>query len=372
MDFRLNQTAQRAEGLPVRVPRWLAVVSAWSLPIVVAAAAVYLLGNVLHFFWLAILPVILAVLVATLLAPVSRRLRKWGLPRVLAGFVTLLLGLGLLGGMVALFFFGISGELSAVGQSVKQGYRELVGFAANTAGAPKDSVRDFADQQMKSIQDSAGGLSKALVSQVFGFFETVTLAIVALAFTWFFVWDGDRLFSGFVGFFPARHQEPMRELGDRIWDSVGAYMRGMFVIALADALLFGLGLWIIGQPLIFPLMLLTFLGAMVPFVGPTVAGTVAGLIGLAHGGITQGGLVLLVTLIVQQIEGNLLQPFVFGRAVHLHPALVLFSITAGAVALGIVGIFLAVPVAASLTTLLHLCIERGWLGLGELGPNEEH
>jgi predicted PurR-regulated permease PerM len=132
----------------------------------------------------------------------------------------------------------------------------------------------------------------------------------------------------------------------------------MFLIATCDAVLLGIGFWLIGMPLILPLMLLLFLGALVPFVGPILAAVVAALVAFAEGSPSMAALSVGVALIVQQIEGNLLQPLIMGRAVELHPSVVLFAVTAGGVLGGVVGIFLAVPIAAALATTLSFVREN--------------
>jgi predicted PurR-regulated permease PerM len=115
---------------------------------------------------------------------------------------------------------------------------------------------------------------------------------------------------------------------------------------LVDAVLIGILLAVLGVPLLVPLVVLTFFGAFFPLVGATVAGIVAALVALVTEGVSDALIVGAGILVIQQVEGDVLQPLVLGRSVKLHPIVILLSLTAGAILAGIAGAFLAVPVAA--------------------------
>ena len=132
---------------------------------------------------------------------------------------------------------------------------------------------------------------------------------------------------------------------------MGAYVRGTALIALVDAVLIGIALLLIGVPLVPALMVLTFFGAFLPLVGAVAAGVVAALVALVSGGPLDALLVVGAVTIIQQVEGDVLQPVVLGRAVKLHPVVVLLALTSGAVIAGIAGAFLAVPTTAVATAI---------------------
>nr|MBA2578793.1 AI-2E family transporter [Euzebyaceae bacterium] len=148
---------------------------------------------------------------------------------------------------------------------------------------------------------------------------------------------------------PRRARADAEAIGARVWFTIGAYIRGQLVIAVVDAVLIGLGLWIVGVPLALPLAVLVFFGGLFPIVGAVAAGIVAVLVALATGGLTSALIVLAIVVAVQQVEGHLLAPIVLGKATELHPVAVIAALTAGAVLLGVLGAFLAVPIAASAT-----------------------
>ncbi|HEU4480308.1 MAG TPA: AI-2E family transporter, partial [Actinomycetota bacterium] len=143
------------------------------------------------------------------------------------------------------------------------------------------------------------------------------------------------------------------EVGRRTWRSVKAYMRGVATIAFIDAILIGIALLVIGVPLVIPLMFITFLGGFFPLVGAVAAGAVAALVALVTNGVLDALLVAAAVTVIQQVEGDVLQPVVMGRAVNLHPVVILLSLTAGAVVAGIVGAFLAVPTTVVAVTAGH-------------------
>lgn len=342
----------------VQVPLWLSAAGSWGWRWLALLASLYAVLWLARHLRVAVLPIVLAILISTLLVPIAHGLRKLHLPRALAGALSVLFALAVLGGAFFLLGMSVAGELSALGTALEKGFRQFVAWIAGLAGVPAEEVKSWAESHLDTLRSSAGSIMREAASRMRAFFEMLTMLVLTLVFTWFFTWNGDEQFAGAVNLLPEKQREPATELGRRIWSTVGSYMRGMFVIATADAILLTVGLWIIQMPLKIPLALLMFLGALVPFLGPIVAGAAAGFVGLAHGGLTLALLAVLVCFIVQQIEGNVLQPFIMGKAVSLHPALILFAVTAGAIIAGIVGIFLAVPVAAALATALGFARER--------------
>ena len=118
--------------------------------------------------------------------------------------------------------------------------------------------------------------------------------------------------------------------GRRAWIELGGFIRGTAVIAFVDALLIGVGLWLLGVPVAFALAVLVFISAFVPFVGAFVSGVVAVLVAFADQGWMIGLAALALVVAVQFVEGNLLQPIIQSRSVDLHPAVILLPVAAGA------------------------------------------
>lgn len=182
--------------------------------------------------------------------------------------------------------------------------------------------------------------------------EIAAGALLAVVLLFFFVHDGRRMWFWAVQQLPVGHQGDADAIGRRVWSTTAGYVRGVVVIAVVDALLIGLALLVIGVPLVLPLMVLTFLGAFLPLVGAVLAGAVAALVALVTEGVLAAGLVLVAIIVIQQLEGDLLYPVVVGRAIALHPAAIVVVLTAGGVLAGIVGVLVAVPVAAGVWTAI--------------------
>src|SRR3954452_8390080 len=163
---------------------------------------------------------------------------------------------------------------------------------------------------------------------------------------------------GYLLRFTGRGREHADELGTRVYAALSGYIRGIALVGLADAILIGLALLIIGVPLVVPIMVITFFAAFVPLIGAFLAGLVAVLIALVAGGLGGAPLVLGSIILVQQIEGHVLYPVLMSRTVHLHPAVIVVSLAAGGVLGGIVGVFLAVPVAGVASVVLEYARDR--------------
>lgn len=341
-----------------RVPDWLETVGAWSWRLSAMAVVLYLLLQVLVRARVAVVPALLAAVLASLLDPLVQVLHRIRIPRAIAAFFTVLLALAGIGGVFALVGAGVSEEQHRFASAVEDGYGSLLESVAGIVGISTDALQDWMSAHVSRLRSVATSAAGRVLSGVADVLTTVTIALLTLVFTWFFLWNGREQVRNACDWLPPGPREHVRELGQRMWRAVGAFMRGMLVVALADAVLFGLGLWIIGVPMVLPLMLLMFMGAFIPYVGAVVSGALAGLVGLAAGGTGQAGLSVLVAVVVQQLEGNLLSPVVMGRATHLHPALILFVVTVGGALAGVGGVFLAVPMTACVMTGLNYAREQ--------------
>jgi len=150
----------------------------------------------------------------------------------------------------------------------------------------------------------------------------------------------------FVGLAPARHREDFDTVGQRAWGALNAYLRGIALVALFNAVTLALALYLIGVPLVRSLAILMFLATFVPVVGSYLAGTAAALVALAFNGGSDALLVVAAVVVIGQVEGNLFYPRVVGRRVRLHPAVIVLVLSVGTTLAGVVGALVAVPIAA--------------------------
>jgi putative heme transporter len=329
------------------VPSWLrsAAGVSWRFLVVVAATAlvVFVVGQLM----VVVLPVLLALLLATVLAPPAQWLKGKGVPAALAAILMVLGALVALGGLIAVIIPQVAAELGNVGDDVVEGFDNLLDWLGRSA-FPLDraQIDQAIEQGGELVQANAGGVTSGILSGTVAALQAVAGLIVAFVLLFFFLKDSERITGWLLDRTPSHRRADLTAVGGRAWSTLGGYFRGTAIVAAVDAIGIGIGLSLIGVPLVLPLMLLTFFGGFLPLVGATVAGFVAVLVALVSLGFLEALLTLGVVVLVQQLESNILEPYVLGRAVRLHPIVVLLSLMTGAVVAGLVGAFLAVPVAA--------------------------
>lgn len=331
-----DTTGGRGDQRPlVRVGRvaWAAV---GVLVLLVAA------GLVVGQLSLVVIPLVLALFPAALLEPAARLLKRVGAPSALAALATILGALLILSAVIALVVPTVAAELPALAESARAGVDNLLQAAPFAVGGVED-VLDAAGTRL----GEAPNVADTAVQTATAVFQGVAGLLFGLVALFFYLKDGERIAAGVGDLLPDRARVHAAAMSRRVWTTLGQYLRGQLVVAATDAVLIGLGLLLLGIPLAVPLAVLIFFGALFPIVGAVVTGAVAVFAALADAGIARALVVLALILAVQQLEGNILQPVVLGKAIALHPLMVLVAITAGAVTLGVLGAFLAVPVTAS-------------------------
>lgn len=318
-----------------------------------------LVGFVLVQLRLVVLPVLAALFAATVLVPPARWLRRRGWPSSLATLAVMAGAAGLMAAVIAAIGRAVADELDDLGRSARQGLEEVVEWlAAGPLGLSEQQIERALDQGLERLRDNGDLLAGGLLSGAVALAEALVGLLLAAVLLFFFVRDGERIWAWVVDLCPARRRADVRELGRRSWATLGAYVRGVSIVALVDAVLIGIALALIGVPLVVPLMVLTFFGAFIPLVGALVAGSAAALVALVSQGVVPALLVLVAITLIQQLEGDLIYPQVVGRALSLHPVAVLLAITAGAVVAGVVGALLAVPAAAVVWTVASYFTDR--------------
>ena len=189
--------------------------------------------------------------------------------------------------------------------------------------------------------------------------------------TFFFVKDGHKFLPWLENLSGRRAGEHTVEVLGRMWSTLGGFIRTQSLVALIDAVIIGAGMVLVGVPLAVPLAVVTFFGAYIPIVGAFVSGALAVLVTLVTNDPKDALIVLLVVIAVQQLEGNVLSPWLQGKKMNLHAAIVLLSVTAGGTLFGVTGAFLAVPVAASTAELLRYINEQIDAGVDLDAPPED-
>lgn len=342
------------DGRPTR-RLWRAGRTAWAL--VGLAVALVILGYVASALSLVVVPVILALFPATLLVPVASWLKGRGAPSAVAAIATLLAGILVIVAVFAGLVPVIAAQAPELATAAAEGVGRLQRTLSEQFGVEVGGLSDLMERAQEQMPEAGELASRALEATIVAF-ETIAGVLLLLVVLFFYLKDGRRLTDGLLSVFPDNVRPHAAEIADRAWATLGAYFRGQLLVALVDAVLIGIGLVVLGVPLAVPLAVLVFFGGLFPVVGALVTGALAVLVALADGGLTLGLIVLALVLVVQQTESNILEPLILGRAIHLHPLVVLLSISAGAILLGVLGAFLAVPVAAAVSVVGGYIRER--------------
>jgi putative heme transporter len=326
----------------------------WSLRLILATAGLVLVWLLIAQLWSIVLPVLLAVILATVLWPPTNWLRRRRFPPALAAGISLLAALVVLAGLITVVSTSVSGSLGQIAQSASAG---ITAIQTWLAGPPLNLAQSQLDDVITSIttqlQQSISTISTSVLAGVSGFASGVVTAILTLVLAFLFVKDGPRFLPWVrvvAGDGAGGH---IAEVLRRIWGTLGTFIRQQAQVSLIDAILIGGGLLVVGVPLAVPLAVLTFLGGFIPIVGAIVAGALAVLVALVSNGFSSALIVLAIVVAVQQIEGNVLQPMLQSRSLGLHSAVVLLAVTAGSTLYGIAGAFLAVPAVAAAAVVVR-------------------
>lgn len=336
------------------VARPYRVAAAWSwrtLAILGVLAVLILLLAVSKVIWV---PVMIALLLTVLLTPAVEFLQeRLRFPRGLAVAAAVVGLLLLVGGLLTLAGKEVVDGFADLWEQAQGGLDELaVWLSEGPLGLDAVSIDSYLTQAREQVSANSGAIVSGALSATSTAVDVVVGAVVAIFCLIFFLKDGAYMWAWVLRLLPKPARMPMYEASRRGWLTLAAYTRTQILIAAVDAVGIGVGAAIIGIPLALPLGILVFLGSFIPLVGAIVTGSIAVLVALVDQGPGTALVMLLIVLAVQQIEGNVLEPLLMGHAVSLHPVAVLLVVTAGSLAAGIVGALLAVPIAATLNTLV--------------------
>ena len=332
-----------------QVPRPLSVAAAWSWRLIVVAVALAGVVFALRVVSSVVVPLAVAVLLSALLMPAVRFITAH--TPVRQGPASLVVLLGALVLVVTL--------LALAGAQIATGATDLLGSAQQGVDqvlhwlrvGPLHLSNDQLDQYVARARAQLGSgwsssLTSGLLSAGASAGHFVAGFFICLIGTYFFLAQGQSIWRFFVRMLPADAQEPTFQAFRRGWVSLGHYARTQVVVAAVDAVGIGAGALALRLPFVLPLVVLVFLSSFIPIVGAIFSGAVAVLIALVDQGPVTALVMLVVVLVVQQIETHVLQPFLMGRAVALHPLAVIAAVATGSFLLGIVGALFAVPVLA--------------------------
>ena len=343
------------------IPYGVRIAASWAwrigLILVVAGALIWLLSKITFL----IIPVMVAALLAGLLSPITRWLRRRRVPNGAAVALTVLGFIGL-----------IAGALALVGRQLTAGFGELWSQAltgveqvqAWLAEGPLHLTAAQIDTYIKEGTAALQNNSSSILSGALTFGSTAghfaAGLLLALFVLIFFLLEGERIWGFLVRLMPRKARRAVDGAGRRGWTSMVSYARIQMFVAFVDAVGIGVGAAVIGVPLALPLGVLVFIGSFIPVVGALVTGAIAVLLALVANGLVNALVMLGIVLLVQQLESHILQPLVMGKAVSLHPVAVILSVAAGSYLAGIPGALFSVPILAVANSAVRYIAGRTW------------
>ncbi len=344
----------------------------FAIQVIAVLAFLWVLLWILGKLWVVVLPVLLAIIIATVLWPPVRWLRAHGVPAALASFIAMIATIGIVAAVLGLIVPSVIDQAPQLADQAIKGVKQVQTWIQ---GPPLN----IDDQQMsgmvntivEKLEKSAASIASGVFSGVGAATSALMTGFTALVLVFFFLKDGSKFLPWLDRTVGRPSGSHIAEVLMRMWNTLGGFIRTQAIVSAVDAALIGLGLVILGVPLAGVLVVITFLGGFVPIVGAFVAGALAVLVALVMNDLTTALIVLGIILLVQQLEGNVLSPWLQSKAMELHAAIVLLAVMLGGTMFGIVGAFLAVPAASCLAVLLRYVLEQIGMAAGEQIQRED-
>jgi predicted PurR-regulated permease PerM len=328
------------------------IASAWAWRFLVIVAAVLAIGYGLRYLSEVVVPVTVGILLTALLVPVTNALQKIKVARGPAAGITVIGTIALVAGLLTLVGTQIANQFDQLSGQVGEGWQKLRDLLRINFGLTENDITDSLNKLRDTVMNG-GGIGQRAAEVGTTATHVVAGLFIALFCLFFFLYQGPQIWAWVVRLFPRHAREKADSSGRKAWVSLTAFVRATIIVAAVDAIGISLGAAVLGLPLVSAIGILVFVGAFVPVVGALVSGIVAVLVALVAKGPVVAIVMLAVVIGVQQLEAHVLQPFLLGRAVNVHPLAVILSIATGVIVAGIVGALLAVPTAAVLSTIVN-------------------
>jgi predicted PurR-regulated permease PerM len=347
VDLGQGGTAPGPDSLAARrLQHGITTVSRWTVRLLIIGVGLVALFFVMGWLWSILLPILLGLLLATILWPPVRLMQK-KLPNALAAFLAILGLIVVVGGLIAVLAPQVTSQAADLVDRATDGLKSLQDWVA---GPPfnfgPDALGGLVDKGISELQANGQEVAGVVIGSLGAIGSAVVTFVLALVLCFFFLKDGPRFLPWLRTWIGAGTGEHIEVVSNRVWTALGQYVWSQAAVALVDAVFIGLGVWLLGVPFALPIAVLTFFGGFVPIVGAFVAGAIATLVALVSNGVWTAVAVLAIVLVVQQLEGNVMQPILVGRTLKIHAAVVLTSVALGGTLFGIIGAFLAVPAVA--------------------------
>lgn len=348
------------------VPPALKIAAAYSWRILLVVAMVGVLVFLVITFRYILVPFLVAILVAALLVPFVNFLMRHRWPKWLAILVAMLTTIGVITGLIVLVVLQVRAGFPDLQDKSLAAYESFKDWLLTSPFQLSESdINGYLDELFAAIQRDSSALVGGILSVGSTAGHVLAGVLLALFATLFILIDGRGIWSWFVRLFPRRSRPAVGGAGEAGWITLTTFVKVQIFVAFVDAVGIGAGAWILGLffggfPLVIPIAVAVFLGAFVPVVGALLTGALAVFVALVYLGPLPALIMLGIVLLVQQVEGHILQPLVMGTAVRVHPLAVVFAVAAGGFTAGIPGALFAVPTIAVLNVVVKYLAAGQW------------
>lgn len=339
---------------PAQAVPWgvrVAAEAGWRL--LILAGTVWVLMRVISAVQLVVFAFVIALLITALLQPTVARLRRHGVPRGPATAMTAILGFVVIGLMGWFVTWQVMENIDNLSDQIQSGIDDLRNWLLKS---PFHVTDKQINQIAKNLREAVGANTDQITSAGLEGVQVVVEALTGILLTFFstlfLLYDGRRIWEWTLKLVPVAARPAVAGAGPRAWRTLTAYVRGTVLVALIDAVFIGVGIYFLDVPMAVPLAVFIFLFSFIPLVGAVASGALAVVVALVTQGVFTAVMTLAVVLAVQQIEGHILQPFILGRAVRVHPLAVVLTVATGGMVAGIGGAVVAVPLVAVTNTVV--------------------
>ena len=340
-----GEDAPRDAQLSVPLP--LRVAAAWAWRLIVVGVVLVALWNVIAVLGAIVLPLVIALLIAAPLERLVTRMQRWHIPRSLGALLAILMLISAVAGLSYAVGASVMSGFSSLRRSATKGFDTLVDWLVDgPLHVSSEQIDEAVAGVQNTVRDNAWGLASGALDVTNTIAALVAGVLLALISLFFFMRDGAQMWHFFVSILPAKARPSVDKAGHAGWISLRRYTQTSVFVAFIDAVGIGLGAWILGVPLALPIAIAVFLFSFVPMFGAGISGAIAVLVALVDGGWKSAVIMLIIVLVVQQVEGNVLYPWLFGKAASVHPMAILLAVSSGTLLAGLAGAVIAVPILA--------------------------
>lgn len=359
------------------IPRSVKLTAGWAVRLIAIGFAIYLLLWLLDVLAVVVVPVVISLLVAALLTPLSRWLRKIGLPNVVATIVSFFAGLVFTFGLLALIVREFISNYNTIYETVREGLnRGAEWLSKGPLKINQSELQQGIDDALSKLKrDPSDVLTTSLtvISTTGGIISAVLLSMFII---FFFLSDGGAIWTWLCKLFPRNSRWKVNRAGRRSWEVLVTYMNVTLIVALIVGFATWIACLILQVPLALSAGLIAFLFAFIPTLGGLISSLVVIALALISTDMTTAIIMAVVMIFIQTVQGNFIYPILMNRQLKVHPLASLLLVVLGAVVGGIFGALIAVPLAAVINTGL-LDLFRANRGLpespeaSELGPDTD-